>query len=608
MKLKKENGITLTYNNDMIITDIDIEPGVTTVELPGNIGTKSAYINFKDSKKVFNDVEEVVYDNIRWPYIIPNSMFPNAKNDMMTKDAMFTNVFFSSKDSVINLKKCVRILGGAFSGCKTINIINTENILTCDIGAFNESALMEQPFINGAKIVGTILYDVDYNCDEVFIPAYVTCIANDVDVSKIKSINFGSLNVITRLRRFLFELNADVVKLNDSITDYDIIHENFDSIIRNKTIKSCRELILSKNITSYKMIDGIMYDKSGKSLIMCPNKKEGDVIIPEGVELLNESAFNDCENIESVTFPDSLVCICDITHTISGCCFRNCSNLKRVMFNTSSTYITTLTNHPLFSKCDSLEEIIVPESVKIIGKQVFMGACSVKRMTLPIGLSIIDDNAFYGMTGLDEIHIPNSVSIIGDKSLCGIKNIRANQFINGLIKNSTKDTIYFNPNRDILMSENPPINDLIHHYLVTFNINNKKIYLPYYLSDKSAESIENILKVKGLTDESIQSIYKNYVYETPDDIKNIVLVLMYIVSNDENIKNIIRRRSKKIASTLIYYRYEHLLFELLRYDLFTNAALMILKKESSQSNMLQIKTIVLNKLNVECNKGSSFSL
>lgn len=79
MKLKKENGITLTYNNDMIITDIDIEPGVTTVELPGNIGTKSAYINFKDSKKVFNDVEEVVYDNIRWPYIIPNSMFPNAK-------------------------------------------------------------------------------------------------------------------------------------------------------------------------------------------------------------------------------------------------------------------------------------------------------------------------------------------------------------------------------------------------------------------------------------------------------------------------------------------------------------------------------------------------
>lgn len=55
----------------------------------------------------------------------------------------------------------------------------------------------------------------------------------------------------------------------------------------------------------YKTIDGIVYTKDGKTLLKCPRNHPGKVVVPDGVEVIAESAFEDT-SITDIVLPDSL--------------------------------------------------------------------------------------------------------------------------------------------------------------------------------------------------------------------------------------------------------------------------------------------------------------
>ena len=81
-----------------------------------------------------------------------------------------------------------------------------------------------------------------------------------------------------------------------------------------KRINLLHQMIDDTNVVSYEApaesecfsaIDGILYSKDGKKLIKCPGGKTGDIIIPEGVESINDYAFLKSK-ISSVSFSESM--------------------------------------------------------------------------------------------------------------------------------------------------------------------------------------------------------------------------------------------------------------------------------------------------------------
>jgi len=77
--------------------------------------------------------------------------------------------------------------------------------------------------------------------------------------------------------------------------------------------------------TAYSSIDGVLYNKDKTTLIAYPGGKAGDVIIPNGVTSIGDSAFQNCTGITDITIPDSVTDIYSVA-------FSGCTSLTGVTF------------------------------------------------------------------------------------------------------------------------------------------------------------------------------------------------------------------------------------------------------------------------------------
>ena len=104
------------------------------------------------------------------------------------------------------------------------------------------------------------------------------------------------------------------------------------------------------------------------------------VIIPEGVVVIGEYAFDSCTELTSVTIPKSVTVIGDSA----------------------------------FSNCFSLASITIPAGVVIIDDYAFAGCSRLQSIEIPLGVTGIGMSAFTGCSSLIELSIPASVKSIGD--------------------------------------------------------------------------------------------------------------------------------------------------------------------------------------------------
>ncbi len=136
----------------------------------------------------------------------------------------------------------------------------------------------------------------------------------------------------------------------------------------------------------------------------------GAYSIKEGTKLIAGSAFEDCNNLTSITMPDSV-------ETIGYGAFRNCENLESV---TISACVKNLDSYA-FEYCISLTSITIPDSVTNIGYFAFNGCDSLVSADIGNSVTSIGERAFEGCDNLTSITIPNSVTSIGDEAFneCG---------------------------------------------------------------------------------------------------------------------------------------------------------------------------------------------
>lgn len=165
---------------------------------------------------------------------------------------------------------------------------------------------------------------------------------------------------------------------------------SFQSNIKNPDFYSlflgCSQLtavnIPSSNPT-YSSQGGIIFDKSGKTLLFCPNGIKGTYSIPAGVTKIGNNAFLTCCNLTSISIPGSVTAIGEDA-------FMHCLNLKSITIPSGVTSI----GGGAFQSCIQLQSVTVSEGVKKIPEYCFFGCNRLMKLTLPHTLESIGKEAF----------------------------------------------------------------------------------------------------------------------------------------------------------------------------------------------------------------------
>ena len=120
------------------------------------------------------------------------------------------------------------------------------------------------------------------------------------------------------------------------------------------------------------------------------------------VTAISEKGFDKCENLISITLPDTIT-------SIGNYAFRSCYKLTSITMPDSVTSIGSYA----FESCRGLTSITIPNSVTSIGSSAFHWCSKLTNITIPDSVISIGSSAFESCSGLTSITIPNSVTSIG---------------------------------------------------------------------------------------------------------------------------------------------------------------------------------------------------
>ena len=125
----------------------------------------------------------------------------------------------------------------------------------------------------------------------------------------------------------------------------------------------------------YTSVDGVLYTKDMKKLLICPIMKTnetGKFVIPEGVERIGKCAFYKNEAVTEITLPSTLKEIGDMA----------------------------------FFKCEKLSLVTLPDGLEKIGSDAFSYCHEMKpAMFIPSSVKEIGSFAFYSCSKLQEFYM-----------------------------------------------------------------------------------------------------------------------------------------------------------------------------------------------------------
>ena len=162
-------------------------------------------------------------------------------------------------------------------------------------------------------------------------------------------------------------------------------------------------------------INGKNYTVIGINNGAFANSDIQSVTLPETVEFISRSAFQNCKSLTSVNIPESVSCV-------EESAFYNCSCLNSILYNSTifvrlpMSYegeyaipngITQIAPHA-FQGCSGLTNVIIPNTVKTLDYCAFYG-CSMSNITIPESVISIDINAITECDGLQSLTMQSPI-------------------------------------------------------------------------------------------------------------------------------------------------------------------------------------------------------
>lgn len=170
-------------------------------------------------------------------------------------------------------------------------------------------------------------------------------------------------------------------------------------------------LVWRRNVSGILTISGTgnMDDFDFNDSVWGTNLKR--VVIEWGVSSIGSYAFNDCNQLTSITIPST------VNH-IGNKAFNGCAGLQTIgpIGTGSNIKLGQMNKIDDFYGCTSLIKVILPDSVKTLGSEAFCSCTNLTNIYIPESVTSIGDYSFYNCLKLSEITIPNSVTNIGYKA------------------------------------------------------------------------------------------------------------------------------------------------------------------------------------------------
>lgn len=372
----------------------------------------------------------------------------------------------------------VRSIGvSAFESCQTIRSVEIpETIVEIRDRAFNDCSNLKKVVCQGADILfGNEVFSysgindiilpyalkelppIFYACnslESIVLPNTITKIPDEafVGCSSLKEIDIPV--GVTYIGWYAFFDSAiEVVRIPATV-----------SFIDEEAFYYCpglTSIIVDENNEYYTSIDGSLYTKDGKTLIVFGKKKDAvHFTVPEGVIIIEDRAFAESYCLESVVITEGVT-------TIDFGAFEYCTKLQSIIIPSSVTYIS----NNAFSRCESLANItilgngfnfsgdlfahtayykdennwengvlyigdylvkakqtvygeyIIKQGTKAIADKAFSGCSNLTGVTIPDGVTKIGDSAFSGCYSISIMIIPDSVTSIGSSAFSGCYNL-----------------------------------------------------------------------------------------------------------------------------------------------------------------------------------------
>ena len=183
--------------------------------------------------------------------------------------------------------------------------------------------------------------------------------------------------------------------------------------------KNLMAIIVDPENQNYVSVDGVLYSKDMKEIIMHPMRNhqyraalEAGIAAPtddvtakafldEFSEKYGNEATSDAEDYANQFSQEAFYVIPDSVTKIEDSCFSDCEALTYVEIPSSVKEIGNLA----FFKCKGFETITIPDGVETIGSDGFSYCEKVTYIYVPESVKFIGHHAFYGDLGCEKIYL-----------------------------------------------------------------------------------------------------------------------------------------------------------------------------------------------------------
>ena len=324
------------------------------------------------------------------------------------------NAFYGCKFTMLSLPGSITSIGeSAFSNCSNLN-----NVMLLSNASIGNNAFR---FASSALRITTLIDS----------PLYDYCIANSIKYASFSiDASSGTHAIITGYEGtepnvtipnnyngiVIDEIGANAFEGNDTIQS---VVSTTVTNIGSEAFAECENLETVYSSCDYNSIgDYAFLNCTSLASFNVANKNINSIgkgafmgcssftifTIPSTVTVIEESTFENCTGLASISIPEGI-------QTIGDRAFFGCSGLTTI---TLPTTLTTIGN-TAFGNCFELTSIVIPESVQTLGECAFVTCYALEEVTLPSSITTIGSTTFLG-TSITEIVIPNSVTTIGENA------------------------------------------------------------------------------------------------------------------------------------------------------------------------------------------------